>query len=173
MAIIGFVLSFFFALLGLIFSIIGLKKAKQLGGSGQGLAVAGLIISILGMLFWIGIILAAILLPDEVSVSALETFDADTSPQAIEVITYDFRSDVGLADLLDDLGELNKFNRSFYYQPASPETCGYYLDSFPVSRESVDPESWTSYNSTVTMGGLLGSHILARDCGQWQQVDSL
>lgn len=49
MAIAGFVLAFLFALLGLIFSIIGLNKAKELNGSGQGLATAGIIISIINM----------------------------------------------------------------------------------------------------------------------------
>ena len=44
-AVAGFVLSFFFALLGLIFSAIGLSKAKTTG-SGKGLAIAGLTISL-------------------------------------------------------------------------------------------------------------------------------
>ena len=51
-AIAGFVLSFFFALLGLIFSIIGLNKAKTIG-SGKGLAIAGLVIS----LVWIVLVI--------------------------------------------------------------------------------------------------------------------
>ena len=46
MAIAGFVLSFIFPLLGLIFSIIGLNRAKQSPSrKGHGLAVAGIIIS--------------------------------------------------------------------------------------------------------------------------------
>jgi len=45
MAITGFILSFIFPILGLIFSIIGLSKAKQLNNSGKGLAIAGTIIS--------------------------------------------------------------------------------------------------------------------------------
>lgn len=52
MAIAGFVLSFFCALLGLIFSCIGLSEVKKSGGTvtGEGLAIAGIIISILGFL---------------------------------------------------------------------------------------------------------------------------
>ena len=46
MAIAGFVLSFFIPILGLIFSIIGLKKASECN-SGRGLAIAGIIISLL------------------------------------------------------------------------------------------------------------------------------
>lgn len=49
MATAGFVLSFFVPVLGLIFSIIGLNKAKYLNGAGKGLAKAGLILSIIWM----------------------------------------------------------------------------------------------------------------------------
>ena len=52
MAIAGFVLSFFCGLLGLIFSIIGYNECKKSMGAvtGEGLAVAGIIISILSIL---------------------------------------------------------------------------------------------------------------------------
>lgn len=43
-AIAGFILSFFIAVLGLIFSIIGLKKSK-VTNTGKGLSIAGIIIS--------------------------------------------------------------------------------------------------------------------------------
>lgn len=55
MAIAGFVLSFFgcLAVLGLIFSIIGYNECKASGGhvKGEGLALAGIIISIVMLLF--------------------------------------------------------------------------------------------------------------------------
>jgi len=52
MAIAGFVLSFFCSLLGLIFSCIGYSECKKSGGTvtGEGLAIAGIVISILGFL---------------------------------------------------------------------------------------------------------------------------
>ncbi|MDE6398649.1 MAG: hypothetical protein K2L51_04950 [Clostridiales bacterium] len=48
-AIVGFVLSFFIALAGLICSIIGYKKAVKEGCDHKGLALAGIIISIVSM----------------------------------------------------------------------------------------------------------------------------
>ena len=53
MAIAGFVLSFFCGLLGLIFSVMGYNECKRSGGlvSGEGLAIAGIVLSVLGMLF--------------------------------------------------------------------------------------------------------------------------
>lgn len=45
MAIAGFVCSFFFQILGLIFSIIGLCQVKTSGEKGRGLAIAGIVIS--------------------------------------------------------------------------------------------------------------------------------
>jgi hypothetical protein len=53
MAIAGFVLSFFFAPLGLIFSWVALNGMKDNGNSeGKGLATAGLIISIVFLSLW-------------------------------------------------------------------------------------------------------------------------
>jgi hypothetical protein len=49
-AILGFIFAFVISPLGLIFSITGLSKAKKMGGKQKGLAVAGLIISIISIL---------------------------------------------------------------------------------------------------------------------------
>ena len=50
MAVAGFICSFFMPLLGLIFSTIGINKAKNLAGKGHGWALAGIIISCIGIL---------------------------------------------------------------------------------------------------------------------------
>lgn len=56
MAILGFIFSFLFSILGLIFSIIALKQIKEKKEEGKGLATAGLIISIIKLVFSIFII---------------------------------------------------------------------------------------------------------------------
>ncbi len=48
-AIAGFILAFLLAPLGLVFSIIGLRKADKVGGTGRSLAIAGIIISALDL----------------------------------------------------------------------------------------------------------------------------
>lgn len=48
-ALVGFVLSFFITIAGLICSIIGLVKSKECGGKGRGFAIAGIIISVATM----------------------------------------------------------------------------------------------------------------------------
>ena len=55
-AIVGFVCSFFIPLLGIIFSLIALSQIKRTGEKGHGLAIAGLIISIVSMLVIISIL---------------------------------------------------------------------------------------------------------------------
>lgn len=52
MAIAGFILSFFIPLLGLIFSIIGLKRSKETN-NGKGLSTSGIIISCVTMVITI------------------------------------------------------------------------------------------------------------------------
>ena len=46
-AIIGFIFAFLFSPVGFICSIIGTVHAKNCGGSGKGLAIAGVIVSVL------------------------------------------------------------------------------------------------------------------------------
>ena len=69
MAKAGFILSFFVPALGLIFSIIGLNKAKQLSGNGKGLATAGLILSII----WLVIAIVASILYYVLIIAAVST----------------------------------------------------------------------------------------------------
>lgn len=57
-AVVGFVLSFFIAIAGLICSILGLKRAPQYNGNGKGLAIAGIVISSIEI--FIGIIVAIV-----------------------------------------------------------------------------------------------------------------
>ena len=45
MCVAGFVCSFLISIVGLILSIVGLKRVKQSGEKGQGLAIAGIVIS--------------------------------------------------------------------------------------------------------------------------------
>lgn len=61
LAIAGFVVSLvslvccggIFGIIGLILSVVGSSKAKELNGSGQGLAVAGIVLGIISMLYFI------------------------------------------------------------------------------------------------------------------------
>ncbi|MGX9357778.1 MULTISPECIES: hypothetical protein [unclassified Mycoplasma] len=46
-AILGLVFAFFIPLLGLAFSIVGLVQSKNLGGSGKGLAIGGIVVSLI------------------------------------------------------------------------------------------------------------------------------
>lgn len=56
LCILGFVFSFFFGLLGLILSCIGLSQSNKNNEKGQSLAIAGIVISCLILIFHIVII---------------------------------------------------------------------------------------------------------------------
>lgn len=55
LAIVGFIFSFLISIVGLICSILGFKKASTLEGKGKGLAIAGIIISVINMV--LGVVL--------------------------------------------------------------------------------------------------------------------
>jgi hypothetical protein len=59
LAIAGFVLAFLFWPLGLVFSLIGIRRANGAGGKGKGLAIAGVAVSILALLGTIGVFVLA------------------------------------------------------------------------------------------------------------------
>lgn len=54
-SIAGFIVSFFSSIIGLIFSILGLRQTKRTGRRGRGLAIAGIVISIVGFLLTIAV----------------------------------------------------------------------------------------------------------------------
>lgn len=55
-AILGFILAFVASPIGLVFSILGLVMSKKFGGKQKGLAIAGLIISVIGIIIWVVVI---------------------------------------------------------------------------------------------------------------------
>jgi Domain of unknown function (DUF4190) len=63
LAIVGFILAFFVTVAGLVVSIIALRQIKETGEGGHGLALAGVIISIVGTVIYVLIILFSILVP--------------------------------------------------------------------------------------------------------------
>ena len=62
MAILGLVFAFVASPVGLVLSIIAKNQIKKTGENGSGLATAGLVISIIGIVFWIIWIIAMIVL---------------------------------------------------------------------------------------------------------------
>lgn len=55
-AVLGFIFAFLVPIAGLVLSIIGLNQTTPNGGDGHGLALAGLIISIVVLAIWMGVI---------------------------------------------------------------------------------------------------------------------
>ena len=49
LALAGFIVAFFSPIVGLVLSIIGLRKARELNGLGRGHAIAGIVVSILNV----------------------------------------------------------------------------------------------------------------------------
>jgi peptidyl-prolyl cis-trans isomerase B (cyclophilin B) len=58
MAIASLVCSFLCSILGLIFGIVALNQIKRTGEGGHGLAVAGIVISVVGMVLAVALVAA-------------------------------------------------------------------------------------------------------------------
>ena len=64
-AVVGFILSFFCGFAGLIISIIALNQIKKTGEKGKGLAIAGIVITIISMVIslFIGVFYSVFVVP--------------------------------------------------------------------------------------------------------------
>jgi hypothetical protein len=77
MAILGLIFAFIFSPLGIIFSAIGLRQIKRRREGGRGLAIAGLVVSI--VLFLIGLLVTLIVVPAVLSAVKQQTATAADS----------------------------------------------------------------------------------------------
>jgi hypothetical protein len=67
MAILGLIFAFVFSPLGIVFSAVGLRQIKQRREGGRGLAIAGLVLSIVFVLIGIALFAVVIAVADEVA----------------------------------------------------------------------------------------------------------
>lgn len=183
LAIAGFVLAFVLPLLGLIFSIVGLRRAEEIGGQGRGLAVAGIVIgavfSILALLWLLALVVLVGPLSSQESPEIvrrnfiLKTFNADTADRSVLVAS-------------GDLTNLPGADTQLRYQPAQPETCRYLLTEFRWTRAEFDVSDETvAYSQPLLINPApadlaqpdlwLGDdyYVLADGCGDWQLINQL
>jgi hypothetical protein len=76
MAILGLVFAFVFSPLGIVFSAMGLSQTKKRNEGGRGLAIAGLVLSIVFTLLGIALLIALVFVASEVATEAAEDSQA-------------------------------------------------------------------------------------------------
>lgn len=125
MAIAGLICAFFIPLLGLIFSIIGISQTKDNKKGGRGLAIAGLIISILSMVaafIWILIfILAAASVDNSINNYSNSNTSSFTNNSTNQVVTGKVGEPVSVDDVQLTVNSVtrNYAPESKYYEPES------------------------------------------------------
>lgn len=102
MAIAGLILAFFFPLVGLILSIVGLSHAKKNNGQGKGLAVAGIIVN---SLFMIGTVLVFVLFVILGAQSANEANNLTSTSSDLSLDSSAYRADTQTKDIAVKAGE--------------------------------------------------------------------
>jgi Domain of unknown function (DUF4190) len=96
MAILGLVFAFVFSPLGIVFSAIGLSQVKQRRENGRGIALAGLIVSIVFTLFWILVVIGALVArTTDVGTSATETAQSSIPALGADPSSDDTTTDPG------------------------------------------------------------------------------
>lgn len=111
LAILGFIFSFLFSLLGLILSILGLKKSKETG-SGKGLSIAGIVISSVSIAM--SILIMLIIVPYYFSYdNDIRSSGDDNTTVTDNVTHYSHTFNVSSNDLYVDMQEekMNNYSR--------------------------------------------------------------
>ena len=101
---------------------------------------------------------------DEIKEKVLTTFNADTSSEAIEVV--------------GDLKSWRNSLVSFTYKPSEVGNCQYHLSDSATLRSYIEEQDarefsindWNDYSQPVKLNNFV-SHILAKNCGTWTQVE--
>lgn len=86
MAIAGLVLAFFFPLVGLILSCLGLKQSKTMDDEGKGISIAGIVISSLGLVVYLALIIYAIIAAAMVATLAGTLSDPNTYMNVVAMV---------------------------------------------------------------------------------------
>lgn len=86
MAIAGLVLAFFFPLVGLILSCLGLKQSKTMDDEGKGISIAGIVISSLGLVVYLIFIIYAIIAAAMVATLADTLSDPNTYMNVVAMV---------------------------------------------------------------------------------------
>jgi len=121
-AVSGFVCSFFNPLLGFIFSIIGISSTHKYDEKGKGLAIAGLVISIINM-----IIAAIVCIAIIVAIVAISTHPSDLVDALPKTIGNEIRTDL-IEDAAKDYYEDTIFGKLTDKELKKYEKSGYVLD---------------------------------------------
>lgn len=86
MAIAGLVLAFFFPLVGLILSCLGLKQSKTMDDEGRGISIAGIVISSIGLVVYLALIIYAIIAAAMVATLAGTLSDPNTYMNVVAMV---------------------------------------------------------------------------------------
>lgn len=118
-AVAGFILSLIgFHIVGLILSIVGLKKSKEKNNKGKGLSIAGIVISSVGIIF-ITIIIAVLLISikdsvyDAKSSSVIDTYKM-IKKSAEQNIILSSLGDTNITCTKDNCYENYNYNKEYY-----------------------------------------------------------
>ena len=113
-AIVGFILSFFIGTAGLICSIVGLVKSKELK-DGKGFSIAGIIISSIRILFTLFVILIAVIIAFKESRDMFDYVKNDIIENVEESIDENVENDENETNSISVIANDKTYNVTFVY----------------------------------------------------------
>lgn len=128
------------AILAVIFGILGLAKAKQIGGRGRGLSIAGIVLAVVHFILSIVFVVLLIFVIGAATDGAFDRIGGTASPSSYEieirVCTVDA---LGAAEFGGIIRNLTETSKNFMVSTDITDSFGTILDSMPVPVIDIPP----------------------------------
>jgi hypothetical protein len=127
-------------ILAMIFGILGLAKAKQIGGRGRGMSIAGIVLAIINFIMSIAFVILLIVIIGAATEGAFERIGGTASPSTYEVEIRNCTVDaLGAAEFDGVIKNLTESSKSFMVATDITDSFGTVLDSMPVPVIDIPP----------------------------------
>lgn len=146
------------AILAVIFGILGLSKARQLGGRGRGLSITGIVLAIVNFVMSIAAVIIVILIIGAATDGTLDRLGSTASPSTFGIEITSCRVDaVGSAEFTGVIRNTTESTKSFVVSTEITDSFGASVDSVPVPVIGIPPggtRPWHAITFSVPVGDI-------------------
>lgn len=149
-------------IVAVIFGILGLSKAKELGGTGRGLSIAGIVLAIVNFVVSVVAVIIIVVLigvASETANTIIANFGEPAPPSSYELemrtCAVDSFGDVDFSGTITNLTETSK---NFLISTEIVDSFGTTLDTFPTPVTEIPPggkRTWSAITFTDPVGDVM------------------
>jgi len=145
-------------ILAVIFGILGLSKAKQLGGRGRGTSIAGIVLAIINFIATVAVVILIIVLAGAASDGVFDRIGGTASPSTYEIEIRSCSVDTfGNVDFSGVIRNTTSSSKNFVVSTEITDSFNNVIDSLPVPVTDIPPggsRPWEAVSFSEPMGDI-------------------